>query len=143
MFHQANLRQTDVAAVTINGKSAKLSLIQMWVETVVQEMVRIVNWPIISLKHDDLATAFADRMARDQCGYKMTYILDTKAQTITGMTVSTTDNTCASNIPVTIPGSVLNTQGFTTEKIGNDPTTIWVKMAGAPVTFTLTTPIAW
>lgn len=55
MFHQANLRQTDVGSITINGQSAQLSLIEMWVETVVQEFVRLVNWPIISLKHDDVS----------------------------------------------------------------------------------------
>lgn len=54
MFHQANLRQTDVPNYTINGVSAKLSLLQIWVETVVQEFVRLVNWPIITLKQADV-----------------------------------------------------------------------------------------
>jgi hypothetical protein len=55
MFHQANLRQTDVTPIAINGVTSKLSLIEMWVETVVQEFTRLVNWPIISLKHDDVS----------------------------------------------------------------------------------------
>jgi hypothetical protein len=41
MFHQANLRQTDVPPIVIGGTSATLSLFQMWIETVVQEMVRL------------------------------------------------------------------------------------------------------
>jgi hypothetical protein len=41
MFHQANLRQTDVASSTINGVTAQYSLFQMWVETIVQEFVRM------------------------------------------------------------------------------------------------------
>lgn len=41
MFHQANLRQTDVASITINGNTAQYSLFQAWVETVVQEMIRL------------------------------------------------------------------------------------------------------
>jgi hypothetical protein len=41
MFHQANLRQTDVANTVVNGVSQKLSLIQIWVETVVVEMTRL------------------------------------------------------------------------------------------------------
>ena len=41
MFHQANLRQTDVASSTINGVTAKRSLLQMWTQTVVDEMVRL------------------------------------------------------------------------------------------------------
>lgn len=143
MFHQANLRQTDVKLVTINGVSKRYSLIQMWVETVVQEMIRIVNWPIISLKHDDIATTFANRMARDNCGIGMTYLMDAEAQQITGVQVTSNGNTCSAAIPVTLPGAVLDTKGFETEQAGNDPLTVWVQMTGAPVTLTLQNPVAW
>jgi hypothetical protein len=57
MFHQANLRQTDVVPTTINGVSSKLSLFQAWVEVQVQEFARLVNWPMVTLKHDDVSTA--------------------------------------------------------------------------------------
>lgn len=56
MFHQANLRQTDVEPITINGVSSKLSIFQAWVEVQVQEFVRLVNWPLITLKQDDVST---------------------------------------------------------------------------------------
>lgn len=56
MFHQANLRQTDVQPITINGVSSKISIFQAWVETQVQEFVRLVNWPMVTLKHDDVST---------------------------------------------------------------------------------------
>ena len=55
MFHQANLRQTDVAPITINGVSSKISIFQAWVEVQVQEFVRLVNWPLITLKHSDVS----------------------------------------------------------------------------------------
>jgi hypothetical protein len=55
MFHQANLRQTDVQPITINGFSSKISIFQAWVETQVQEFVRLVNWPMVTLKHDDVS----------------------------------------------------------------------------------------
>ena len=101
-----------------------------------------VTWPIISLKHDDLANTFASRMARDKCNYSLTYALDPNAQTITAVTISTEDNTCNALIPVTVPGTVVNQQGFRSEKIGNDPLTIWVKLTGQPVVFTLGTPVS-
>jgi hypothetical protein len=41
MFHQANLRVADVPEVSVNGVNRKLSLIQIWVEVVLQEMVRL------------------------------------------------------------------------------------------------------
>jgi hypothetical protein len=80
-------------------------------------------------------------MARDSCKPNLTWTYDTTGKMITGFSVTTAGNTCSTTVPVTIPTTVTNTQGFTTEKVGNDPMTIWVKMAGGPVTFTFTTPI--
>ncbi|RDW68147.1 hypothetical protein BP6252_09543 [Coleophoma cylindrospora] len=143
MFHQANLRAMDVDPITINGVTSKLSLISTWVEVVVQEMVRLVNWPMISLKHDDLSQTFADRMAADACNMQMAYVTDPLSRTITGVTLTCNSNTCSVPLPITFPASVTDTKGFTTEKVGNDPLTIWVKMTGSPVTFTLSAPIPW
>lgn len=143
MFHQANLNYVTAGTTTINGVSKKLSMIEAWGEVVMQEMMRLVNWPIISIKHDDIAADFTARMARDKCAPSLSWTTDPTAKTITGVTVTTTGNTCTSKIPVTVPGTVTNTQGFTTEKKGGDPLTIWVQMGGSPVTFTLTTPVAY
>lgn len=62
MFHQANLRTGDVDNITIGPVSGALSLIQIWVEVVAQEMMRLTNWPIFSLKHDDIGQLFLDRV---------------------------------------------------------------------------------
>lgn len=141
MFHQANMRQADVEPVTINGQTAKLSLLQMWVETVVQELVRLVNWPIITDKHDDINLAFQQRMQRDKCVPKLKLNVDDISKKITGVQVLTNNNSCSAKIPVTLPGTVTNTQGFTTEQKGSDPLTIWVDMKGSPVSFTFGTPV--
>jgi hypothetical protein len=95
---------------------------------------------MISLKHDDIAASFANRMARDACAPKLSFT--TSGTTITAVTLTTNGNTCGVPIPVTVPGTVTSTQGFTTEQIGSDPLTIWVKMSGSPVTFTLSTPVS-
>jgi hypothetical protein len=55
MFHQANLRQLDVPSFTVGPKSGKLSLLMIWVEAIVQEMTRLTSWPMLTLKHDDIA----------------------------------------------------------------------------------------
>ncbi|KAJ5050763.1 uncharacterized protein L3040_002634 [Drepanopeziza brunnea f. sp. 'multigermtubi'] len=143
MFHQANLNYVTAGTTTINGVTKKLSMLQAWGEVIIQEMVRLVNWPVISLKHDDIATDFTNRMARDQCKPSLSFTTNPSSKTITAVTLTTTGNTCSAKIPVTVPGSVTSTQGFTTEKIGGDPLTIWVAMSGSPVTFTLSTPVAY
>ncbi|KAM0195996.1 hypothetical protein ACHAPC_000486 [Botrytis cinerea] len=88
-----------------------------------------------------LAAIFVNRMTRDSCGASLSYQLDTTSSSITGFTLSANGNTCSTPLPVTLPGSVTDTQGATVEQIGNDPTTLWVTLSGAPVSFTLTTPI--
>ncbi|KAK6516527.1 hypothetical protein TWF506_006433 [Arthrobotrys conoides] len=120
MFHQANLR------------------------CVLNEFVQYVNWPIITKKHDDMATAFINRMARDQCQYNISWNTATDQKSITGFNVGCqTENKCSVPIPVTIPigNSITNFGPFKTEQIGNDPLTLWVTLTGAVKTFTLTTPI--
>lgn len=65
MFHQANLRQTDVASSTVGSQTGQLSLFMIWVETVMQEFTRLTNWPVLTAKHDDMAGMFLQRMARE------------------------------------------------------------------------------
>lgn len=143
MFHQANLRAADVPMTMVNGVSQQLSLIQMWVETVVNEMTRLVTWPVVSLKQDDFSQAFADRMTRDQCNYRLSHNFDPISKTITGVTLTSDGNTCAAAVPVTFPGKVKSTKGFVTEQLGSDPLTIWVKLTGQPVSFDLATAVPW
>jgi hypothetical protein len=123
MFHQANLNYVTAPKTTINGITAQISMVQAWVETVFQEMVRLTDWPMISLKHDDMATSFSNRMARDLCSPSLTYVTNPTKNTITGMTITTIKNTCSALIPVTVPGKVKSAMGFSTEQLGSDPLT--------------------
>lgn len=47
---------------TVGPVSGKLSLLQIWVEVVTQELGRLTDWPVVTLKHDDIAQVFLDRM---------------------------------------------------------------------------------
>jgi hypothetical protein len=142
MFHQANLRQTDVDTITVGSQSGQLSLIQAWTETVMQEMTRLTNWPLISQKHDDLAQVFIDRMARDNCNPKLSYTYSTDGKTITAVTVTTTGNRCGTTIPVTFPGSAPTVSGTArTDKVGSEPVIMWATLSGSAVKFTLPTPV--
>ncbi|CAG7918695.1 unnamed protein product [Penicillium olsonii] len=140
MFHQANLRNVDVEPITINGVSKKWSIMEAWVETVVQEYIRLAEWPIVTLTHQEMSASFLARYNRDKCGYSLSYATSNKQ--ITAVTVSATGNTCTDPIPVTFPVAPTSTQGFATEQLGSDPLTVWVQLAGSPVTFTLSTPIS-
>jgi hypothetical protein len=61
MFHQANLRNADMPSFTVGTQTGNFALIQIWVETVILEMARLTNWPVTTLKHDDIAKQFTNR----------------------------------------------------------------------------------
>ena len=142
MFHQVNLRVTDVAATTVNGINKQRSLLQMWVETVVGKYTAAVNWPMITQKQDDLAAVFLDRMSRDQCNPTTRLIYSADGTQIIAVEVAANGNTCSVPVPITIPsGTVTSLQGSTTEQIGGDPLTVWVTLSGSTKVFSLTSPI--
>jgi hypothetical protein len=140
MFHQMNLRNQGMSTITTADGTQVRSLYQAWVEQTVQEFNRLANWPMVSLKQDDLAQSFLDRRARDNCGYNMAMTVDNRK--VTGVTVTANGNSCSVPIPVTIPGGVVDAKGFRTEQIGNDPLTVWVQLSGSPVTLSLRTPVS-
>lgn len=140
MFHQANLRYTDSASYTVGTQSGKMSLLMLWTELILQEMYRLTTWPIITLKHDDLGQMFVNRMTLDKCSPNMSYNLSNG--TIVGVTVGANGNTCGTSVPVTFPGTATTTAGSVKEQIGNDPLTMWTKLSGQAVTYTLGSPIS-
>jgi hypothetical protein len=102
------------------------------------------DWPMITKKHDDIGQAFLDRMARDQCSPILTWNYDEYVQNIVSVTLTTAlQNRCKVPIPVTIPVNAANPlpPGTTTEQLGSDPLTLWLKMTGSPVTVYLAEPI--
>jgi hypothetical protein len=139
MFHQANLRQTDMPTITVGDQTGKMSLVMSWVETITQEMTRLTNWPITSLKHDDIAEYFLNRKAVDDCHPKLSYAFSDNGLSIKSITVTADGNQCSTPIPVTIPsGSVTASGGSATaDQVGTEPPIQWVKLNGSPVTLTL------
>ncbi|KAL4949817.1 hypothetical protein BDW69DRAFT_173556 [Aspergillus filifer] len=140
MFHQANLRNVGTDPITVNGESAQISIFQAWVETIVQEFVRLADWPIVTITHQEMSAEFLARYTRDQCNYQLAYTLADNA--ITGVTLTSDSNTCGAAVPITFPSAPSNTQGFTTEQLGSDPLTVWAELSGSPVSFSLSSPIA-
>lgn len=139
MFHQANMRQADRPSMTIGSKTAKMSLLMAWIETITQEMARLTDWPIISLKHDDIAQYFLNRQALDNCQPALSYGFAPDGATITSVTVSTNGNSCPVPVPVTIPAGTTTATGgsVSNDKVGSEPPIQWVTVNNQPVTITL------
>lgn len=143
MFHQANLRAMDVPPTKINGRMQQLSLLMIWTEVVVAEMMRLTDWPFVTKKHDDIGQAFLDRMARDQCSPSMTLNYSDDGNFVNSITVGAFfGNKCIVPIPVTVPKEIKALPaGATREKLGKDALTVWVKLNGQPVTVPLNPPM--
>ncbi|KAK6348079.1 hypothetical protein TWF718_005897 [Orbilia javanica] len=142
MFHQANMRTNITNSVTIPGTSltSKFSLLQMWTETQIAEFQRLVNWPLLTYKHDDIATAFKNRYQRDLCYVQVSQGISNGQ--VVSLTVTTPDNTCPVEVAVTVPGGIKETgSNIRIEQIGNDLPTVWLKLNGQPITLTLKTPL--
>ncbi|KAF2260354.1 putative extracellular serine-rich protein [Lojkania enalia] len=137
MFHQANLRVSDTSKITLLGKNKKWSLLMAWTESVIGELIRLTRWPIITLKHDDIAKAIISRKARDECLPNLTYRLSDDRRSITGITVNASNARCATPIPVTIPGTVKDASSATKEQVGQDPLTLWVSLGGSGKNYVL------
>ncbi|KAG9234920.1 hypothetical protein BJ875DRAFT_504369 [Amylocarpus encephaloides] len=134
MFHQANLRSGDTPPFTVGDQTGNMSLMQIFVEVVVQEMMRLTTWPLVSIKQNDLAVQFENRMAQDACKPLLTYHLSADETSISSVTVTAgSTNTCPVPIPVTFPVGVATPAGSTSEQLGSDPLTVWVKMSGSAV----------
>ncbi|KAF2673281.1 hypothetical protein BT63DRAFT_410307 [Microthyrium microscopicum] len=144
MFHQANLRTGDVDSFTVGSVTGTLSLLQIWTEVITQEMSRLTNWPLITLKHDDLATDMRNRMTRDACAPLLSWTLSADGKSISGASLTTTSNTCSVPIPVTFPGPATadGNGAVTSEQVGSDPLTLWATMSGSQRSFTFGSPIA-
>ncbi|KAI9348008.1 hypothetical protein BDR26DRAFT_834015 [Obelidium mucronatum] len=146
MFHQANLRNADLPAVTINGVSGKFGLMQQWVENVFGAFAQISNWPVITLKQDDLTQKFINRRIYETAGVNVVQTVNVTAAGVvsTGFTVTAAQDCIA---PVTLPPSVGKNivslpAGASFEQIGVDAATVWIplKKGAAPISIVFGTP---
>lgn len=143
MFHQANLDVTSQPITTLaNGQTGQFSLLMTWVEYITTQYMQLVNWPIITVKQDDLYQLFMDRMQRDQCGYQL-YARVVNNQVI-GATLSSTS---ACKVPVTVPmkADASTESGKVFEQLAvSDLITYWVDLvAGVQSVFTWSAGIVW
>ncbi|KAJ3198811.1 hypothetical protein HDU82_001002, partial [Entophlyctis luteolus] len=68
MFHQANLRNADLPSITAGSKTGKIGLAQEWMECVFGNFTQFVNWPVVTVKQDDLTQKFINRQIYETAG---------------------------------------------------------------------------
>ncbi|KAJ3004809.1 UNVERIFIED_CONTAM: hypothetical protein HDU68_004887 [Siphonaria sp. JEL0065] len=141
MFHQANLRNADLPVVSVGSGSGKFGVLQQWIEAVFGSFAQISNWPIVTIKQDDLTQKFINRQTYETAGVNVVQLLsvsDDVTTTLYGFNVTAAKDCIA---PVTLPPSFILQNitsmpaGATAEQIGIDSLTIWIPLTAnaAPV----------
>ncbi|KAJ3350009.1 hypothetical protein HDU83_009950 [Entophlyctis luteolus] len=147
MFHQANLRNSDLPTVTAGSATGKLGLAQQWVECVFGNFTQVFNWPILTIKQDDLTQKFINRQIYETAGVTVMELFAITASTVmlNGFTVSANTSCIA---PITLPRGVsasnINLPAHaTTEQIGIDSLTVWITITAnsAPISISLKTAV--
>ncbi|OUM59547.1 hypothetical protein PIROE2DRAFT_67677 [Piromyces sp. E2] len=126
MFHEGNLRNSDFPEVTIGSGKGKLGMLQQWVERMNVEVQKYFEWPMISIKMDDLAQTYLTRLDKENCKPKYTMVVDNTSFKISEIKIQSTTGEC--KVPLfAIRNSEFDQKTVDEiEQIGNEPQTAWI-----------------
>jgi len=143
MFHEGNLRNADAPEVEIGGTTGKFGLMQQWVERVVYEIKKYMNWPLVSLKMDDLAATYIQRLEQKNCQPQYTMVIDDSSFKINEIKVSSTTGSC--KVPLFVIRDTEIDKGTVSEieQRGMDPATAWIDITESPKSIKFKKDIKW
>ncbi|KAJ6258557.1 hypothetical protein Dda_6601 [Drechslerella dactyloides] len=148
-FHQANLRVWANPGVSIDGLgttgvTGPWSLIQMWVESILDEFTQYVNWPVRTLMQDDLGSDYVARMNRDlYSDYSVAWTTSRGpdgTRYITGFTVDIGNSSWSGEVPVMLPGDLVSVYGARIEQYDSLESQVKI-LSPAPTSITTTPPV--
>jgi hypothetical protein len=142
MFHEGNLRNADFPEVTINGASGHYGLLQQWVERIVEEVTKYVDWPIISLKMDDLAQTYIKRMDRIKCNPEYRIVVNEDTRVVQSVEINAS-GACEVPLFLSRGGEIDKSTVDSIEQFGNDPKTAWIKLDGTPKSIKFVGDLLW
>jgi len=129
MFHEGNLRNEDYPEVTIGKGKGKFGLMQQWVERVIVEYEKYLQWPIISIKMDDLAETYLERLKRTSCKPQYTMVINDNTSVISEIRVKSTEGECQAPIFAIRDTEFDKGTVDKIEQIGTEPQTAWVNIS--------------
>lgn len=133
MFHQANLATTATTP----------SLLQRWVNAVTTRLMQLVNWPVETLKMDDLYNLYLQRQRRDACNLEYQLRVDLTTRRVTQVTATRRagSEACLAHLLIPSTATVTTTAGAGPAAV-NGSRTLQFNMATVNSTQTLLTSSA-
>ncbi|OUM59544.1 hypothetical protein PIROE2DRAFT_14877 [Piromyces sp. E2] len=149
MFHEGNLRNEDFPETVVGGKvKGKFGMMQQWVERMVIELNKYFDLPVLSVKMDDLAATYIDRISRDSCKPYYTMVIDKETNIIKEVKVESTNELelsivgdypakCRAPLLAMRNAGFMKNDEIEIEKIGKEPETGWIVLdkPGSPKSF--------
>ncbi|ORX80163.1 hypothetical protein BCR32DRAFT_327792 [Anaeromyces robustus] len=143
MFHEGNLRNEDVPEIEINGVKGKFGLMQEWVEKMVVEIRKYLEWPLITKKMDDLAQTYILRINQKECEPKYTMVIDDKTLKISEIKVSSTKGSCKVPLFAIRDTQFEKSSVATIEQVGDEPPTAWIDATTEPKSVKFVNDLQW
>lgn len=131
---QANLARLD----------GSKSLLMSWVEAVLGKLATYVNWPVRSLKMDDLLLQYIAREQRDAAGLVYTLTVDTDAGALVNVNITSTSGAAAAPIMVGTNAAIAGAQVAQGPAAGDAVSTKVLSLTGPGSTVSLSvTGVTW
>ncbi|ORX80162.1 hypothetical protein BCR32DRAFT_327791 [Anaeromyces robustus] len=143
MFHEGNLRNEDLPEIEINGVKGKFGLMQQWVENMVVEIRKYLEWPLITKKMDDLAQTYILRINQTECIPKYTMNIDDETLKISEIKVSSTKGSCKVPLFAIRDTQFDDSTVSNIEQIGDEPPTAWIDATTEPKSVKFVNDIVW
>jgi len=129
MFHEGNLRNDDFKEIEINGVKGKFGLLQQWVELMAFEIRKYFEWPLITIKMDDLSQSYVSRLEKQQCKPVYTMVIDDSTLNISEIKVSSTAGKCTVPLLAIRDSSFVESSVTSLEQFGDEPETAWIEVS--------------
>jgi len=118
----------------VAGVTHNVSLVSLWIQRVVDELMSYFNLPIVQPQMSSLVQIFQQRQSMDGCGITTTLDIDSN-RNVVGITVVSTQTCQLSLSGVTLSGSTVSMETAGVE------TTAWINLAAnVAQTFTIASP---
>jgi hypothetical protein len=136
MLHQANGATFVYNDPFYGGVPRNVSLISLWMERAVKELMTYFSIPIYQPQMYELVEIFQQRMAMDSCGVTATLGVSADLTQVLGITV-VSNSTCQ----LSISGGAVITDGLVRMESYSVETTAWINITSPILEFTFDTPV--
>jgi len=93
------------------------------------EIRKYFEWPLITIKMDDLSQSYVSRLEKQQCKPVYTMVIDDSTLNISEIKVSSTAGKCTVPLLAIRDSSFVESSVTSLEQFGDEPETAWIEVS--------------